>query len=158
MLLVSRVFSQEGAGDFRGILLGLGAAMLYASVVLINKKITGISAYDKTVVQLGAAAAVMIPYLLATEDLTAITLTPLAGALLLVMGTVHTGVAYALYFGSFDRLPAQSVALFAYVDPVVAVLLSAVLLREPMNLPAGIGAVLILLSAAISELPSAKTK
>ncbi|MBQ4065308.1 MAG: EamA family transporter [Clostridia bacterium] len=158
MLLVSRVFSQEGAGDFRGILLGLGAAMLYASVVLINKRITNISAYDKTVVQLGAAAAVMVPYLFAIGDLTAKTLTPLAGGLLLVMGIVHTGVAYALYFGSFDKLSAQTVALFGYLDPVAAVILSALILKESMSVPQIIGAVLVLAAAVAGDVTWKKRK
>jgi RarD protein len=158
MLLVSGVFSQEGTGDFRGILLGLGAALLYASVVLINKKITNISAYDKTVVQLAAAAAVMVPYLLLTEDFVAMSLTPLAGVLLLVMGIVHTGVAYALYFGSFDKLSAQTVAVFGYLDPVAAVILSALILRESMDAPQIFGAVLILAAAVAGDITWKKKK
>jgi RarD protein len=158
MLLVSGVFSQEGTGDFRGILLGLGAALLYASVVLINKKITNISAYDKTVVQLAAAAAVMVPYLLLTEDFAAMSLTPLAGVLLLVMGIVHTGAAYALYFGSFDKLSAQTVAVFGYLDPVAAVILSALILRESMDAPQIFGAVLILAAAVAGDITWKKTK
>jgi uncharacterized membrane protein len=158
MLLVSGVFSQEGTGDFRGILLGLGAALLYASVVLINKKITNISAYDKTVVQLAAAAAVMVPYLLLTEDFAAMSLTPLAGVLLLVMGIVHTGAAYALYFGSFDKLSAQTVAVFGYLDPVAAVILSALILRESMDAPQIFGAVLILAAAVAGDITWKKKK
>jgi RarD protein len=158
MLLVSGVFSQEGTGDFRGILLGLGAALLYASVVLINKKITNISAYDKTVVQLAAAAAVMIPYLLVTEDFGSIVLTPLSVILLLVVGIVHTGVAYALYFGSFDKLSAQTVAVFGYLDPVAAVILSALILRESMDAPQIFGAVLILAAAVAGDITWKKKK
>jgi len=99
MLLVSGILSDTGGKrDFRGILFGLGAALLYASVVILNKKITAIPAYDKTVVQLGSAALVMIPYLLLTEDFGSIVLKPLPVILLFVVGILHTGVAYALYF------------------------------------------------------------
>ena len=99
------------------------------------------------------AGAVLIPYVLATEDLSAIEFTPTVVLLLLVAGLLHTGVAYALYFGSMDALSAQSVALMGYLDPVLAVLLSALLLREPMTLTQAIGAVLVLCAAIVAELP-----
>ena len=159
MLLVSGVFSPEkGKNDVIGVVLGLGAALLYASVVLINKKITNISAYDKTVVQLAAAAVVMVPYLIFTKGFSAMSLSPLGVVLLLVMGIVHTGMAYALYFGSFDRLPAQTVALFAYVDPVAAVILSALILKESMGPLEIVGAVLVLAAAVAGDLAWPKKK
>ncbi len=159
MLPVSGVLTDGGGlQGLPGILLGLGAGLLYASVVILNKKLSDLPAYDKTVVQLGSAAVVMVPYLLLTEDPSAIVLTPLPVILLLVMGVVHTGVAYALYFSSFSRLSAQGVALLGYVDPVAAVLLSAFLLREPMTLGQGIGALLILSSAVLAEVELPLTK
>ncbi|MBQ9647141.1 MAG: DMT family transporter [Oscillospiraceae bacterium] len=143
----------SGAGEWRGILFGLSAAALYAAIVLLNKQLHDIGAYDKTIVQIGVAGAVLIPYVLLTEDLSSITLTPAVVTLLLVAGLFHTGVAYALYFGSMDALPAHSVALIGYLDPVIAVLLSALVLREPMSLTQAFGAVLILCAAVVAELP-----
>ena len=102
--------------------------------------------------QLGTAALVVLPYTLLTEDLTAITFTPFALIMLLVVGIVHTGIAYALYFGSMDGLNAQTIALFSYIDPVVAILLSALLLQENIGLWGAMGAVLILGSTLASEL------
>ncbi len=72
--------------------------------------------------------------------------------LLLVLGVVHTGVAYALYFGSFEGLRVQTIAVFSYVDPVSALLFSALLLREPLSPLALLGAVLIIGSAILSEI------
>lgn len=139
--------------ELKGVAFGLGAAVLYASVILLNQTITNISAYDKTAVQLGAAAAAVLPYTLMTETLSPGFFTlPVLGMLLLV-GIVHTGVAYALYFGSMDALPAHSIAIFSYIDPIVAILLSAMLLKEPMTAASWVGAVLILGAAFISELP-----
>ena len=89
--------------------------------------------------------------MLVTEDLSAISLTPVAVLLLLVAGIIHTGFAYWLYFGSMNDLPSHTVALLSYMDPILAILLSVVLLREPMSLSAAIGAVLILGAAYISE-------
>ena len=72
--------------------------------------------------------------------------------LVLILGMVHTGWTYALYFGTISRLPAQTVALFSYIDPIVAIFLSAVLLREGLSLTSAIGAVLVLGSTLVSEL------
>lgn len=155
MVLVSGVLNAgfSGAAELRGVLLGLGAAVLYAAVILMNKRLGPVPAYDKTILQLFSAAVVLVPYVLFTEEGGFGGITPSALLLLLVVGVVHTGVAYALYFGSISALTAQTVAVFSYIDPVVAVLLSALFLREPMT-PAGVaGAVLILGAALWGELP-----
>ena len=139
--------------ELTGIGLGVGAAMLYATVMLLNKRLSSICAYDKTVAQLGTAAIVVLPYLLATggNDLSAMTVS--AWVLLGVVGILHTGIAYTLYFSAIQNLGTQTVALFSYLDPMVAVLLSALLLREPMDIFGIVGTVLILGSALYSELP-----
>ena len=153
MVLVSGITETgfSGLSELKGILLGIGAAVLYASVILMNKKISGIPSYDKTILQLATASAALLPYVLLTEDLSVISLTPVAVLLLLVAGIIHTGFAYWLYFGSMNDLPSHTVALLSYMDPILAILLSVVLLREPMSLSAAIGAVLILGAAYISE-------
>jgi drug/metabolite transporter (DMT)-like permease len=76
--------------------------------------------------------------------------------LLLTVGIVHTGIAYSFSLDSMAQLSAQTVGIFSYLDPVVAVLLSALLLREPMTLTGIIGSVLILGSALYSEMPERK--
>lgn len=155
MALVSEVRRSglSGAADWRGILFGLAAAVLYACVVLLNKRIRGIDALDKTMVQIASGGVVLIPYVLLTEDLSAIVFTPAVVALLLAVGLIHTGVAYALYFGSMEALPAHTLALLGYLDPVLAILFSALLLREPMTPAQALGAALILCAAVAAELP-----
>ena len=145
-------------GSVRGVLPGLGAAVFYSAVVIMNKKTGGIDPYRKTAVQLLSAGAVMIPYLLFTDGFRGAEFTPASAALLLTVGVVHTGIAYVLYFASIDRLNVQSVAILSYIDPVSALLFSAVLLREPLSLPAAAGAVLIIGSALVSEAPSPSGK
>ena len=154
MLLVTGVVGGglPAAGEAKGILMGLGAAVLYACVVLMNKKVSGADPYEKTVVQLLASSVALIPYLLLNTSLADIELTGFSLAMLLVVGVVHTGIAYALYFGCIDGLRAQTVALFSYMDPIVAVLLSALLLGEPMTVPAIAGVVLVIGGAVASEL------
>lgn len=153
MLFVSGVLS-GGAGqvqDIRGILFGLGAAALYAAVIILNKKVVVEDIYAKTVIQLAGAALVMIPYVLLTEGVPELTLTAADIGMVLLVGIVHTGITYALYFGSMQRLKAQTVAVMSYIDPVFVLLLSAAVLHESLT-PLGIvGAVLIIGSAIISE-------
>ena len=153
MVLVSGILDTRfsGLSELKGIGFGLAAAFLYACVMLLNKRITGIGPYDKTISQLAMAALVMLPYVLLTEDLSDAQIAPLPVALLLVAGIVHTGIAYWLYFCSIGALKAQTVALYSYIDPILAIVLSMVILREPMNLCASIGAVLILGAAFLSE-------
>ena len=155
MVLVSGVLGDggSGSGDPAGVLLGLGAAVFYSAVVIMNNKLRGIDAYRKTTVQLLSAGAVMVPYLLVTGGAGVPALSPATVGLLLIVGVVHTGIAYVMYFGSMDGLRVQSIALLSYIDPVSALLFSALLLREPLTLPGFIGAVMIIGSAIVSELP-----
>lgn len=153
MCLVSGVIggTMPHGNHLTGILLGLGAALLYACVVLINKKIHDISAYDKTAVQLMIAGVMMIPFILLTER----NVTPVfdlkSVILLIIVAIVHTGFAYALYFGSMVHLSAQTIAVFSYADPVTAVILSALFLKEPMNGYQIFGAILIISASIFSE-------
>ncbi len=152
MVFVSGVL-QEGDASYTGVLLGLGAAVFYAAVIVINKKIQGVSAYDKTVVQLATAGTVLLPYVLLTETGAHAALTPPVIGLVLLVGAFHTGATYAVYFASIEKLPAQTVALFSYIDPALAVLLSAWVLREPLGGYELMGIVLILGATLLSELP-----
>lgn len=154
MVLVSGVLEAHpsGNGGFLGVLFGICAAVLYACIVLLNKRLKSISAYDTTVIQLGISALVLLPYVLLTENLAACVPTPRAFVLLATVGILHTGMAYALYFGSIQSLRAQTVAIFSYVDPIVAILLSAWLLHEKMSFLSALGAVLVLGATLFSEL------
>ena len=153
MVLVSGVTEGggNGAGNLKGVLLGLGAAVCYASVIIMNKKITGVDAYRKTTIQLLCAGLVMVPYMLLTGGIDGAGFNTTAVILLLVVGVIHTGFAYVLYFGSMDGLKAQSIAMLSYIDPVTALLLSALVLREPLSAAGVIGAIMILFSAVFAE-------
>lgn len=158
MVFVSGVLETgiPSAGEGKGILFGIAAAVFYASVVLCNKQIHNIAAYDMTIMQLGIATVVLLPYTLLTESIGSLQFTAGAVLMLLFVGIVHTGVAYALYFSSMQGLSTHTIAIFSYVDPIVAIVLSALLLHEPMGISGVIGAVLILGSTLISGLPDKK--
>lgn len=153
MVFVSGVFDTGfgGVSEMKGIFFGLAAALLYASVILINKKMAPIPALDKTIFQLGFASAALLPYVLLTVPSSEVHLTAVSAVLLCVMGAVHTGFSYLLYFGSMGDLKAHTVALFSYIDPVLAIILSALLLGEPLTIFGIIGAVMILGAALFSE-------
>jgi RarD protein len=154
MILVSGVVGEKAKqpGDLKGILFGLGAACFYALVIILNKKITGVDTYQKTIIQLASAAVVLIPYLVITGDFKDIAFNSRLVILLLIVGIIHTGVAYALYFGSMSGLKAQTISTLSYIDPVVAMIMSALVLGETMTIWGIIGAVLIIGSAIVSEL------
>ena len=100
----------------------------------------------------------MVPYLLVTGGISGEGFTTNSVLLLLVMGILHTGIAYVLYFGSIDGLKAQSVAILSYIDPVSALLFSALFLKEALRAAGILGAVMIIGSAVISEIQTDKTK
>lgn len=155
MVFVSGVLEGGISGD-KGIAFAVGAAALYTTVMFLNKKLGPISAYDKTVVQLAAAVVVILPYCLFAGGFGMGQMVGRDYALLAVVGIVHTGLAYWLYFGALGQLPSQSVALFSYIDPVIAIVLSALWLGEMMHWQEVLGAALILGSALWSELPGKK--
>ena len=140
------------AGELKGILCGLGAAVLYASVILINKQIHDISPYDKTILQLAIAAIALVPYCLLTVSAETLQISSGGVVMLLFVGIVHTGLSYYLYFGAMDEVSGQTVAIISYIDPVIAVIASVVILQERMLAVEAIGALLILGAAAASEL------
>ena len=154
MVFVSGMMDNAGinAQDITGILCGLGAAVFYYLVVIMNKKVQIKDVYEKTIIQLASSAIILIPYLLLTENWSAIALDTMAVVMVLIIGIVHTGIAYALYFGSMKDLKAQSIAVLSYIDPVFALLLSAGVLHEKLSVFGVAGAVLILGSALISEI------
>ncbi len=154
MLLVTGVIGNglPGPGQAKGILMGLGAAVLYAAVVLMNKKMGGVDPFEKTIVQLLASSAALIPYVLLTTPSASLQLSGAALPMLLVLGILHTGIPYTLYFGCIDGLKAQTVAIFSYMDPIVAVLLSALVLGEPLTPAIFAGVILVIGGAVVSEI------
>ena len=153
MFLVSGAAGQglPQGNALTGILYGLGAAVLYAAVVIMNKCIRNVDPYLKTILQLASASVCITPYLAVTGQFSHVQLDRFSVLMLLIVGLVHTGIAYTLYFGSTDGLKAQTIALFSYIDPVSALFFSMLFLHEPMSATGLAGAVLILGAAFAAE-------
>lgn len=134
----------EGRGSLTGILFGLGAAAFYAAVILLNKYIRHTAGIQRTFLQFLAAIVILIPYVAATGGVTLSRLNTLGWVCLLVVGLFHTGITYCLYFSSLKAIPGQSAAILSYIDPLVAVLVSVVVLKEPLSAQQALGGALIL--------------
>ena len=133
-----------GSGDLTGILLGLCSAVFYAAVVLLNKFIHHVGGIHRTFLQLLAAIVILIPYVALTGGVTLGTLTTRGWLNLLIVGLFHTGMTYCLYFSALTELPGQKAAILSYIDPLVAVVVSVVVLGEPLTLWQVAGGALIL--------------
>ncbi len=149
--------TSQGADNIKGILFGLGAATLYATVVLLNKFTKTVDGIHRTFMQFVSAIAVLVPYVLLTDGVNIQGLDSKGWIFLLVVGLVHTGITYCLYFSSLKELPGQKAAILSYIDPLVAVLIS-VALGEKMTIMQIIGGVLILGFALWNEITPKKSK
>lgn len=153
MFMVSGVL-QVGLhiSELKGVLFAISGGFFYAVVVLINKYMKDISTVDTSIMQLAMVTIIMLPYSAITGAFGAAQVSTVGIICLLVLGFLHTGFSYILYFDSVNKLSAQTVGILSYIDPVEAVLLSAFLLKEPITIYTVIGAVLILGATAVSEL------
>ncbi|OIK10473.1 transporter [Bacillus sp. MUM 116] len=154
LFLVVNIGGESGGGNYHhltGILYGLSAAAFYASVVLINKFIKNLSGFETTLVQLLVASIILFPYVMMRENLNFSGLTSQSIIFILIIGIIHTGIAYFLYFTSIKELKGQRIAVLSYIDPISAVIFAAIFLGEGMGLMQIIGGVLILGSTFLSE-------
>jgi transporter, eamA family len=156
MIFVSGIFEKGGTENLqlKGIFFGIGAAIIYAVVILLNKHLKKISSYTMTIMQLGIAAAVLAPYTLLTQNMASLTFNFTTLILLGIIGIINTGITYTLYFSAIQELKAHTIAIFSYIDPIVAILLSTLILREKPDVFTVIGGIMILGSTLISELSS----
>ena len=145
IVLITGIGDLSGSNrHFMGILFGLGAAVLYATVVLLNKFIKGVSGVHRTFLQFAAALLTLLPYVLLTSGFTLGNLDASGWISLLVVGVVHSGIAYCLYFSALKDIPGQEAAILSYIDPLVAVAVSVFVLGEQLTALQLIGGILIL--------------
>lgn len=152
IIFVSGILETNSNVNGYGVLLGLLAAAAFVLIIIFNRKLKNISAYDKVVVQLAISALTVLPYAIINNIGNTIVLDLKSVVLVIMLGVIHTGVAYCFYFGSINDIPVQAVAILGYIEPVLSVLSSALLLNEPISFIGIIGAILILLSACFSEI------
>lgn len=155
LVLITRT-AGGGKQDLLGIAFGLGAAVFYATVMLLNKFIKGVTDLHRTFIQFLSAIVVLVPYVAFSSGFSLRSLDHTGWIDLLIVGLVHTGITYCMYFSALKELPGQKVAILSYIDPLAAVLVSVIWLSEAMTIPQIIGGVLILGFTLWSEFPIRK--
>lgn len=158
IVMITGIGGIGGGRGFIGILFGLGAAVFYATVILLNKFIKNVEGIHRTFLQFVAAVIVLLPYVLATSGFNLNILDGKGWGSLLIVGLVHTGITYCMYFSSLKELPGQKVAILSYIDPLVAVLVSVTILGEAMTVWQIVGGVLILGFTLWNEIGTEKKK
>ena len=151
MLLVVGTDFGEGGVSATGLIVGLGSAVFYAMLMLVNKQMTGVSGLNLTFIEIVIAAVILLPYVFATSGGVPLPTDARGIFALLFLCTVNTGFACWLYFSSMNRLPAKAVALMGYFDPVSALIFSAVFLDERLSGVQLAGAVLVLAGALVGQ-------
>ena len=144
IVMITGIGEMSGGNDFVGILFGLGAAVFYATVILLNKFIKNVEGIHRTFFQFLSAILILIPYVMMTSGVTLGKMNTIGWVNLLIVGFIHTGVTYCMYFSSLKELPGQKAAILSYIDPLVAVIISVTILGEKMTLWQAIGGILIL--------------
>ena len=139
------------SNHFLGVIFGISAAIFYATVIIINKYIKSISGIHRTFIQFIAAIIVLIPYVLFTSGFNLNALELPGWINLLIVGIIHTGITYCLYFTSLKNLNGQTVSILSYIDPLVAIIVSF-MLKETMTTFQIIGGVLIIISTVLNEI------
>lgn len=157
LVLITGIGTSGSGKDLLGILFGLGAACFYATVILLNKFIKNVEGIHRTFLQFVSAVIVLLPYVLFTGGFTLGSLDGKGWINLLIIGLIHTGVTYCLYFSSLKELPGQKAAILSYIDPLVAVLISVTVLGESMTVSQITGGVLILGFTMINEISPKKS-
>lgn len=152
LFLILKSQSGSSLGQYNHVLgmsFGVMAAVLYAGVVLLNKYIKDFSGFDMTFIQITTAALVLLPLIITRGQLQIEGMNTLL--IILIIGIVHTGIAYLIYFSAIKNVKAQSAAMLSYIDPVSAILFGTLLLGEPVSIIQILGGLLILGSTFIGE-------
>lgn len=144
LVMITGIGDVGSGSDLTGILFGLGAAVFYAAVILLNKFIKKVEGIHRTFLQFLSAIVVLIPYVMLTSGVTLGKLNGIGWVNLLIIGFIHTGLTYCIYFSALKELPGQKAAILSYIDPLVAVMISVTLLGESMTLWQAVGGILIL--------------
>jgi RarD protein len=155
MLCVNGQALLRGSASW-GLTFGILSAVMYAFMVLYNKKAVSITGIENPMWQL-ITSFITVAVFVGLRQGFSINVTQGNLVPIMILGVVNTGIGCYLYFSSIGELPVQTVAICGYLEPLSALLFSAALLRETMSLFQIVGAVLILGGAALGELFRGKT-
>ena len=112
----------------------------------------GFDAINRTLIQFAFAIIVLLPYVLIKRGINIFSIDDISLINLLILGIVHTGIVYCLYFYSIKNMLGQEIGILSYIDPVVAICLSVIVLEETMSLIQYIGSIIIIAFAIVNEI------
>ena len=151
MLLLIGIFNQNIESDIHCVIFGLLAAVGFVVLVLCNRKLSNIDQLERTLVQLIFSALIVLPYVYLNSGFPK-HFNLQSTILVFILGILHTGIAYIFYFSSINVLPAQSIAVLGYLEPVLNLLIGAFILHERIGIHGIVGAILIILASIGNEL------
>lgn len=152
LMILGEGVSTSGLDDLLGISFGLIAAAFYAALLLLNKFIRDIGKLEQTIIQLGMTAFLLMPYVFLTEGFSIFEVSSSSIPFIIIIGVINTGIGFWLFFSGMEGLKGQSIAMLSYVDPFVAIVISTMILQEPMTIVQILGGVLLLGSTFVSEI------
>lgn len=142
----------EGAG-YMGMMLSAVSGMCYAVIVLINRNIKDrVDNRYATFVQILTAMLVLLPFVV--YDGTIYSVIELSGVqlfLTVLLGVVHTGVAYTMFFSLYAHMKSVEIVSYSYFEPLFGVLMGVLFIGEILSIWQIAGGILILGSTYIGE-------
>ncbi|MFB3162327.1 DMT family transporter [Neobacillus sp. 179-J 1A1 HS] len=151
LMIVGEGVRASSSDDLLGLSFGLIAAAFYAALLLLNKFIKDMGKLELTIIQLGITTLLLMPYVFLTSGLGIFEVSSSSIPFILILGIINTGIGFWLFFSGMEGLKGQSIAMLSYVDPFVAILISAIILQEQMTIVQMLGGVLLLGSTFVSE-------
>jgi RarD protein len=156
LLIVGEGLSASKTDDLLGLFYGLIAAAFYATLLLLNKFIKDMEKLELTMIQLGTTAILLMPYVFLTSGFRMFSVASSSIPFILILGIFNTGIGFWLFFAGMEKLKGQSIAMLSYVDPFIAILISALILQEQMTVLQMLGGTFLLASTFVSEIKSLK--
>ena len=158
VLIVGQNLS-EGYG-YLGMALSAVSGMLYATIILINRSIRSrVDNQTGTFVQISAAMIVLLPFVLAEGNiLTVRDLDAAAVIYTILLGVLHTGIVYTIFFSLTTQMKSLEIVLYSYLEPLFGILFSVIFIGEKLTVLQIIGGILILGSTYIGEILKDKKK
>jgi drug/metabolite transporter (DMT)-like permease len=133
--------------DFRfGIIISIISTLTWAFATLYTKKkAASFNPYFSLGIQMFISSIFLFAYLGATGSAVSLSTIPVISwvsiGYLVIFGSVLTFIAY-IY--ALQHLPAEINSIYAYINPIIAVLLGAYILGEPLSLAIAVGGIITL--------------
>ncbi len=134
--------------DFRfGIILSIVSTLTWAfGTLYTKKKAASFNPYFSLGIQMFISSILLFVYLGATNSAVSLSAIPLISwfsiGYLVIFGSVLTFIAF-IY--ALQHLPAEINSIYAYINPIIAVLLGAYIFNEPLTFSIGLGGTITLL-------------